>query len=250
MASTISQARSLAARTVHIRISPSARSFRECREVLLELEEKCGEIAMFRSLKYHPTSPVQNAALAVFQTESAAQKALNQTPFVYGVIIEKVQPMTYIGPPMSSLEDPTAENKPEEKKEEKWFQLDISPSDFVHEKYIKSTLTNPLYGPYKPVRTENSFIAGALKQSVPPSLWARGLIDWETDSVRRRSGMGLEAALEGKDDGIFNRVARIQDRHRNRQEKTIPVVMKGLRALKEERQRRDAEAEAIREDIG
>lgn len=57
MTTAFSSARSLAARTVHIKISPSARSFRECREVLLELEEKCGEIAMFRSLKVRNQLP-------------------------------------------------------------------------------------------------------------------------------------------------------------------------------------------------
>ena len=163
---------------------------------------------------------------------------------------------SYVGPPIPPLEDPTAEKKPEEKKEEKWFQLDISPSDFVHETYIKSTATNPLYGPYKPVKAENSFIAGALTQSVPASLWARGLVDWETDAVRRRGGMGVEADLErnGNASGASTPSARLakayQERYRRRQEKTVPTVMKGLRALKEERQRRDAETEAIREDVG
>jgi hypothetical protein len=186
---------------------------------------------------------------------------LDQTPFTYGVIIEKAQPMTsFVGPPMPPLdsptEDPTGKKKPDEKKEEKWFQLDISPSDFVHEKYIKSTVMNPLYGPYKPVRPEHSFIAGALKQTVPPSLWARGLMDWETDAVKRRSGMGLEVDLERSDNGSgasgpsMGPAKSYQERHRRRQGKAIPAVMKGLRALKEERQKRDAEADAIREDIG
>ena len=151
-------------------------------------------------------------------------------------------------------EDPGTEKQPEEKREEKWFQLDVSPSDFVHEKYIKSSVTNPLHGPYKPVRPERSFIAGALRQTVAPSLWARGLMDWETDAVKRRGGTGLEADFERNSNGYgasgsSDRPAKsFQERYRKRQEMAVPAVMKGLRALREERQR--SNAGAIRADVG
>jgi hypothetical protein len=138
----------------------------------------------------------------------------------------------------------------------KEFQLDMWPSDFVHEKYIKSPVTNPLYGPFKPILPENSFIGGALKQSVPPSLWARGLRDWETDAVRRKRGSaGLEADLDGTEnaggaDGWpIHAGSAFQLRHKRRQLKTVPKVMKGLKALREERKRRDEEAGSLHEDV-
>ena len=167
-----------------------------------------------------------------------------------------------MGPPIPPLESESAPegtaagNIPVESQEVKEFQLDIYPSDFVHEKYIKSSVTNPLYGPFKPVVPENSFICGALKQSVPPSPWARGLRDWETDAVRRKRGAaGLEADLGGSEntggaDGKpINAGSAFQWRHKRRQMKAVPTVMKGLRALKEDRQRKHTEAVALREDI-
>jgi hypothetical protein len=45
-----STAREVAKRTVHVKISPTARTFNERREVLRVLE-RFGEVTMFRSLK-------------------------------------------------------------------------------------------------------------------------------------------------------------------------------------------------------
>lgn len=295
---SLQKARSLAARTVHIKISPTPQNFIESRVVLQELEQKFGEVAMFRSLKvrlphqsaftyltsdlqYHPISPVQNAVTAIFQTESAAKAALEKANHRYGLIIEPSQLITsFVGPPINPLEfeatqeDAAAGKKSEEPQQVKEFQLDIWPSDFVHERYIKSPTTNPLYGPFRPVLPENSFIGGALKQSVSPSPWARGLMDWETDAVRRKKGFGgLEAALDHNDnpvglDGRFLKAETpFQRRHRRRQMKAAPKVMWGLRSLKEEkkwkeeeeerqrmvdeeRKQREGEAMALREDVG
>lgn len=51
MESALSKARSVAARTVHIKISPTPQNLSESRVVLQELEQKFGEVTMFRSLK-------------------------------------------------------------------------------------------------------------------------------------------------------------------------------------------------------
>lgn len=51
MATSVAKARSLAARTVHIKISPTPQNLSESRVVLQELEQKFGEVTMFRSLK-------------------------------------------------------------------------------------------------------------------------------------------------------------------------------------------------------
>ena len=49
-ASMTSKARALAARTVHVKIYPTTRTFNERREVLRVLE-RFGEVTMFRSFK-------------------------------------------------------------------------------------------------------------------------------------------------------------------------------------------------------
>jgi hypothetical protein len=214
--------------------------------------------------QYHPTAPVQNAVTAIFHSESAAQTALEKANHRYGLIIEPVQPVTsFVGPPIPPLESEYAlegtatGNEAEEKQEVKEFQLDFYPSDFVHERYIKSPVTNPLYGPFKPVLPAHSFIVAALKQTVPPSLWATGLRDWETDAARRTRGVaGLEADLNGREnesgpEGHFLGVrSAYQARHRRRQIRSVPTVMKGLKALKEERQKRDKDVEALRKTVG
>jgi len=170
--------------------------------------------------------------------------------------------------PLSALDDQNTNTKTEGEanpdtdapaREEKWFQLDVSPSDFIHDKYIKSTITNPLYRPYKPVRPETSFLAGTLKQTVLPSLWAKGLRDWETDAVRRKEDVPLEVEEEkgfqgsagGRDrNKASSRIAStyVAKRFQRRQETARPRVMKGLRALREERER--MEAEALRQETG
>jgi hypothetical protein len=214
---------------------------------------------LISALQYHPTAPVQNAVTAIFQTESAAKAALDKAHHRYGLVIESQPTTSFVGPPipprdLEATSEEGAADKPKEPQEVKEFQLDIWPSDFVHEKYIKSSSTNPLYGPFSPILPENSFIGGTLKQSVPPSPWARGLMDWETDAVRRKRGSaGLEADLDGDEN-----VAGYMRRQKRRQMNAAPKVMSGLMALKkergqrveEERQKRDEEAAALREDVG
>ena len=161
---------------------------------------------------------------------------------------------SFVGPPIAPLEaeagpeEAAAGTEPEEPQEVKEFQLDIWPSGFVHEKYIRSPITNPLYGSFRPISPDNSFIGGALKQSVPPSLWAKGLMDWETDDVRRKRWFaGLDAELEGTEDANSsggrspNPTAAYLRRQKRRQMKATPRVMLGLRALREEREQKEEE---------
>ena len=143
----------------------------------------------------------------------------------------------------------------------KEFQIDIWRSDFIHDKYIKSTATNPLYGPFKPVLPENSFIGGALEKSVPPSPWAKGLMDWETDAVRRKRGsagpgVGFDGGEEasGAGGGLLTPGDHYLLRHQRKQRKAIPQVMMGLKTMREERLRKEAEllqrGEGRREEEG
>ena len=200
---------------------------------------------------------MENAATAIFQTESAAKAALDTARHRYGLIIEPPQPTTpFVGPPIppleagASSEEKTASDKLEVPPEVKEFQLDIWPSDFVHEKYIKSPLTNPLHGPFQPASPDNSFIGAALKQSVPPSPWATGLMDWETDGVRRRGFAGLNVDPEGEDaSGANVDQASFLRRLGRRQMKAPPKVMLGLRALKEERRQKEEQERQLREQV-
>ena len=124
---------------------------------------------------------------------------------------------------------------------EKVFELHVSHSDFDHTLYLTNTMTNPLRGPYKPITPKYSYMAGALDRSVPRTLWAAGLKDWETDSVKWRNGpvLGQDPGLEPADHRTMSiSVAhRVAQRERRRKEKAIPNVMSGLRALRKERER-------------
>ncbi|TVY31122.1 hypothetical protein LHYA1_G000038 [Lachnellula hyalina] len=236
----------LASRTVHVKIYPTVRSFAERREVLRVLEQ-FGEVAMFRSFKYHPSMPVPNAFLTLFNTESAATKALNQSPIRYRLMPVSSEPDA---PPLDSTveESDASKQSPED---EKIFELHVSTTTFDHDKYLNSPASNPLHGPYQPVSPATSYIASSLDEVIPPSLWAPGLKDWETDGFRvtDRETPDSEAlsqqgdlSLEGTGKASSNRRTSIEwkvsQRERKRLQMAIPEIMKGLRPMKEAYEKR------------
>jgi hypothetical protein len=184
---------------------------------------------------------VPNAFLSLFSSEAAAKDAINASPIRYRLISEPSQSPS----PTASLDTSPAEEAQAEATEtkpaedEKIFELHVSHSDFDHALYLTSPKTNPLHGPFKPVDPKYSYIAASLDRSVPKSLWAAGLKDWETDSVKWRNGPVLERELEISQGMMGTSVAhRVAQRERRRREKAIPRAMSGLRALREERESR------------
>jgi len=221
----------LASRTVHVKIYPTVRSFAERREVLRVLEQ-FGEVAMFRSFKYHPSMPVPNAFLTLFNTESAATKALNQSPIRYRLTPLLSEPDAL--PLDSTVEEPTA---PED---EKIFELHVSTTIFDHDKYLNSPATNPLHGPYKPIRPNTSYIASSLDEVIPPSLRAPGLKDWETDGFRLINKETLDAKAQPEQGNLRTSIEwKVSERGRKRMEMAMPEIMKGLRPLKEAYEKRE-----------
>ncbi|CAD6442491.1 1e537c95-a35e-466a-8a0f-773a93266a80 [Sclerotinia trifoliorum] len=180
MASSLRAASSnVANRTVHVKIFPSARTFAERREVLRVLE-RFGEVNMFKSLKHHPISPIQNAFISIFNSETAAQELINASPVRYRLIVEPNPTLpNNVNPSATSTS--TQSSKPIEK----IFSLSLNISRYTHDQYISHPLTNPLFGPFKPIDPKRSGIAAHLGKNIEGRIWSKGLVDWESDSGRR-----------------------------------------------------------------
>ncbi|MCJ1447496.1 MAG: hypothetical protein MMC23_008007 [Stictis urceolatum] len=77
-------ARAVAARSVHLKIFPRPRNLAESREIL-NVIGRCGEVEMFKHLKYEPV-PARNTAIVIFKSAHAAEQAILASPvrFTYG----------------------------------------------------------------------------------------------------------------------------------------------------------------------
>jgi hypothetical protein len=130
-----------------------------------------------------------------------------------------------------------AKSKAAPLQEETMFELSASPTGFDHTKYIRDPYTNPLHGPYNPVSEKGSYIAASLGQNLPPTLWSSGLKDWESANMRWRNDR-TPAAHSDMSAAVF-----AHKRERERKQKRLPTVMRGLRELAEQRAQRDVESE-------
>ncbi|KAE9375164.1 hypothetical protein N431DRAFT_402495 [Stipitochalara longipes BDJ] len=271
---------SLTARTVFLKLHPSARTFAERREVL-RVMERFGEVSMFKSNKYNPRTPTPNTFIVLFASESAAQDLINASPIRYRLISTTPSPSA---PPLghaphspatSSTPSPTADpQSPSEPQsssqdqnaaqEEHPYQLHAYPSTHNHTLYLASPLLNPLHGPFSPVQPRNSYIAASLSHNTPSSIMTPGLLDWETDSRFSRmaldeylaspssgSASGLEGDVDNEGEGregggegegsTRNAGFYHGRREKRRAERRVPDVMGGLRRLREEFERRERE---------
>ncbi|KAG9246905.1 hypothetical protein BJ878DRAFT_415989 [Calycina marina] len=220
MAVALSKAQRLAARTVHIKMYPSARNFQERREVLRVLE-RFGEVNIFRSLKYHPTSPVADAFIAIFGADSAATNIINASPVRYR-IINQSGTSTEISSAADSQPGVTA--APEAK--ERVFEININKSFHDHERYIKE---QPLYGPWKPVETSSSFMAASLAEAIPSSPMTSGLSDWVTAQQKyRKDDIKEQMILSDGSKNHFSLAFQSLQKHQAQLKKDIPLVMKGI----------------------
>jgi hypothetical protein len=125
--------------------------------------------------------------------------------------------------------------------DKKVFELHLSNTTFDHEIYLASSQTNPLHGPFTPVSPARSYFAACLDATVPPSMLAPGLLDWESDKVRWKQEAAPESG-EKRDQltTTVNAQLLVDERAKRRRDKETPRVMKGLKNLKE-----DSEAEAV-----
>lgn len=73
---------------------------------------------------------------------------------------------------------------------ERIFEIRLSPSQYPHEKYIKS---NPLYGPWKPISAARSAIASDLARKIPQEKLLSGLRDWETGALGTSAAHGTSS---------------------------------------------------------
>jgi len=195
--------------------------------------EQFGEVAMFRSFKYHPSTPVPNAFLTLFNTASAATEALNQSPIRYRLMPVSSEPEASAPEPLGSTVAQPTTSYPNPQ-DEKIFELHFSSTTFDHDTYLDSPSTNPLHGPFRPVSPTKSYIASSLDDVIAPSLWAPGLKDWETDGFRLTDTQTPNPEVQPGQGKMRTSVEwRVAQRERKRREMAVPVVMKGLRPLRQ-----------------
>lgn len=80
---------------------------------------------------------------------------------------------------------PSEGDVPPQEPQEKVFSLSLNLTRYTHDQFISHPLTNPLYGPFKPIDPKRSGIAAHLNKSLEPSMWSKGLADWDSDAGKR-----------------------------------------------------------------
>lgn len=126
------------------------------------------------------------------------------------------------------------------------FELHVNATTFDHRLYITNPDINPLYGRFKPVHPTNSYIAASLDEVIPPSLWASGLKDWETDGPRSNAtAYGGDLApnrVPTESDDEWNQkqadeqmsIGSLIAQRREKRGNTIPKFQEEIRALRQE----------------
>ncbi|RFU25613.1 hypothetical protein B7463_g10729, partial [Scytalidium lignicola] len=246
-----SLARSLTARTVHVKMTPTPKTFSERREVLRVLE-RFGKVDVFKGLKYNAAAPSLNTFITVFEDQTSAEELLRVSPIRYK-LISHTEPTSTSTPEhehleaishtSNSIETVSEDGQDEFHKdlesedsesvaattEEKIFQLTLSPSSYPHLSILSSPLHNPLHGPYTPISPRRSLLAASLSSSIPPSIYSAGLRDWETDGVKRRVGNDGGGTNGGW--GSTNVPWRIANKASKQLGEKVPDVMRGLKGL-------------------
>ncbi|KAH8599212.1 hypothetical protein B0O99DRAFT_613294 [Bisporella sp. PMI_857] len=251
-------AQHLALRTVHIKMYPTARTFQERREVLRVIE-RFGEVNMFKSLKYHPITPVHDSFIALFSSKAAAENLINTSPIRYRLMQEgesMASTSSIASQELASREatetsetsaecasDPivVSDSKPASTTADRVFELSVSKSHFDHQRYI---IEQPTTGPWKPVAPRLSFMNSTLTETVPLSLMTAGLADWETSEEKYRTSdvkeqveMYKGSQPVGKHLGTAWK--RNEERRRQFERKEMPRVMKSLSELNKKARRQE-----------
>ena len=231
---------------------------------------------MFRSLKvmrkfsrytqllsksqYHPINPIPNAFMAIYLDAKSAQEIVAKSPLRYRLLPEKPQQTKALGE--DTDEAPSSATASHVSPADRIFELIINRSDFNHHKYISDPKFNPLHGNFRP--EIRSAFSNSLARILPETLWTEGLMDWETDSLRRRKWMEERRQEDGS---LAKHVVGVHEDHQRRFERSqpgsmslkqevpwrlqykwmkeraqkdqdeVPRVMKGLKSLWEERER-------------
>ncbi|KAL6706359.1 hypothetical protein ACN47E_005465 [Coniothyrium glycines] len=100
----MSLGRTLASRSLHLRIVPRPANLSESREIFRVLQ-RFGEISTYKYLRYEYQNPADNVALAIYRDAHSAQQALDASPIRFA--LEK----TVKTPESSTDRDPTIEDE-------------------------------------------------------------------------------------------------------------------------------------------
>ncbi|KAL3422962.1 hypothetical protein PVAG01_04709 [Phlyctema vagabunda] len=170
----------IAQRAIYITMHPNPNSFAERREVFRVIQG-FGELEMFRSIKYL-NSDRDTSFVAVFRQTSSAAQLLEAAPLRY-----TLSPVENPTSPSSNKSEPgeTSEDKSgDSSREQRHFQLDCERSIRMSAKSAFATAENRYSGQWRPIEARDSAFGTSLLELLPPSLATRGLVDWETESMK------------------------------------------------------------------
>jgi len=157
----------LAARAIHLKITPAPRDVRQSREIL-KLLKGFGDVTMFQNLKYDKTNRAKDAILAVFRTPESASEVLRASPIRFSLAPEKpYNPVSIASAGLDELfgKQTTPTQSPahteEGEGEEVEFEMLVKKSFLDYKALVQR---QRLYWGFIP---EKSFVNDALKPDVP-----------------------------------------------------------------------------------
>lgn len=165
VAKALPTTRSLAARAVHLKITPAPSDIRQSREIL-KLLKGYGDVTMFRNLKYDKTNRAKDAILAVFRTSDSAAEVLRASPIRFSLVPEKpYNPVSIasagLGELFGNKQAPPPTRDVEGEDEEIEFEMIVDKSFLDYQALVQRQRN---YWGFIP---EKSFVNDALKPDVP-----------------------------------------------------------------------------------
>lgn len=201
-----------------------------------------------------------NAFIAMFTTETSATELIRSSPIRYHLrgpssdsadtttpsTSEATELLETIGASPLGIGEATyrsvVDTKHQENSQLKAFELHISTPYFDHIRHVQE---QPLHGPYKPVDHKQSYIASSLREVIPESLWADGLMDWDTEGMKWRKDMVHEQVAGWTEKDDVSAAWRIAVRTRERIANDLPPIMKDLAGVAKKYQQ-EQQANAVK----
>ncbi|RDA85437.1 hypothetical protein CP532_1535 [Ophiocordyceps camponoti-leonardi (nom. inval.)] len=158
--------KSLADRTIRVLVSPTPITFAERRAVLHVLE-KHGAVQMFRM-----TPNYQSNYISVTRDAETVERLVRSSPISY-----QLPPSSTASSSPSAFSPSSAFSSADNAADVNRFRLDIfRQPDFQHGKSMRRVPTRHSWPPMW--QKDHSLMATTLRQSLPPTMAARGLAHW------------------------------------------------------------------------
>ncbi|KPM36298.1 hypothetical protein AK830_g10272 [Neonectria ditissima] len=191
----------IAPRSISISVSPPPVNFAERRAVLQVLKQH-GGVEFFKSVPGH-----DSMFISLMKDREAVSRLVTTSPFLYAVSIPKSAPETalsavYGRDGLSKLKPVTrvktqgtlASSESKQESPEKQFTIQVWPHpEYRHHISSRSVL----HRAWPDVIGKNdSFITKILKQSLPKTMVAKGLANWEPDLGKQRTFAGSKNKMQ------------------------------------------------------